>query len=482
MLPKPFSWDRREARAGRLDGQFIVGVLTTGIYCLPSCSARAPNPENVRLFETELEAQAAGLRACKRCRPDVYYSGGDVDAALFEALAARVRAEPAACADAAALARACGVSQTKLGDLTRVHAHLTPAAWLKREHVRAACRLLLDTDARVVDVGHAAGFESESAFHRQFLAVTRMTPGAYRGLNGASVFMLQLPAGYRAREILAYQARDPASPCERVQGATILKALSMGDGAAVLEVSLEPDAAWCRVHSGAKLEGRSVAQVHAAALRMLGLTLDVTPFESRAARDSRMAALLERRRGLRLPLTATGFEGLCWAIIGQQINIAFASALRRELLALAGTEIGDMRAHPSAERVAEIPVDELARRRFSRSKAEYLIGAARAAAEGRLQPEAIGDGSAVVAERELTKLRGIGTWTARYMLMRGAGFADCAPVGDVALAAALQRLTAAEERPGPEQVEALMRPFAPHRSLATLHLWASLKDSVKEAA
>jgi 3-methyladenine DNA glycosylase/8-oxoguanine DNA glycosylase len=136
-----------------------------------------------------------------------------------------------------------------------------------------------------------------------------------------------------------------------------------------------------------------------------------------------------------------------------------------------------MRAHPNAARVAEIPVGDLTKRRFSRSKAEYLIGAAQAVAAGRLSAETLGDGSAVAAERELTSIRGIGTWTARYMLMRGAGFADCAPVGDVALAAALQKLTAAAARPGPKEVEELMRPFAPYRSLATLHLWASLKDA-----
>jgi AraC family transcriptional regulator of adaptative response / DNA-3-methyladenine glycosylase II len=476
MLPKPFSWARAEARAGRFNGKFLVGVLTTGIYCLPSCSARQPKPENVRLFRTEAEAQAAGLRACKRCRPDLYYRGEDADVALFDSLAARVRAEPGACADAAALARACGVSQTKLGDLLRVHAHMTPAAWLKREHVRAACRLLLESSARVVEVGHAAGFESESAFHRQFLALTRMTPGAYRGLNGATVFMLQLPTGYRANEILAYHARDPNSPCERVQGATISKALVIGGRAVVLEISLEPEAAWCRIH-GAKLDERGIAAAHTAAVRMLGLNHDVAGFETRAARDPRMAAITERRRGLRLPLTPSGFEGLAWGIIGQQINIAFACSLRRELLELAGTEVEGMRAHPDAARVAELRVDDLARRRFSRSKAEYLIGAARAAVEGRIAPEALGDGSAVAAERDLTQLRGVGTWTARYMLMRGAGFADCAPVGDVALAAALQRLVGSAERPVPAEVEVLMRPFAPHRSLATFHLWTSLKDA-----
>lgn len=477
MLPKPFSWERADARAGRFDGRFIVGVLTTGIYCLPSCSARQPKPENVRLFKTEAEAQAAGLRPCKRCRPDLYYRGEDSDAALFAALAQRVRAEPAACADAGALARACGVSLTKLGDLLRTHAHLTPAAWLKREQVRAAARALLDTDRRVVDVGHTAGFESEAAFHRQFLGLTRMTPGAYRGLRGASVFMLQLPAGYRAADVLAYHGRDPESPAERVRGMTLVKALAFGGDAVVLEVELEPHVAWCRVHADARVIERHIAGVHTVALRLLGLTLDVAGFETRAARDPRMAALTARRRGLRLPLTASGFDALCWAIIGQQINVTFASALRRELLDLAGTEVGGMRAHPIAERVAQIPVDELRRRRFSRTKAEYLVGAAQAVASGRLEADALGDGSAVMAERDLTRLRGIGTWTARYVLMRGAGFADCAPVGDVALAAALQRLTAAGERPGPEQVEELMRPFAPHRSLATFHLWASLRDA-----
>jgi 3-methyladenine DNA glycosylase/8-oxoguanine DNA glycosylase len=75
------------------------------------------------------------------------------------------------------------------------------------------------------------------------------------------------------------------------------------------------------------------------------------------------------------------------------------------------------------------------------------------------------------------EIHGIGKWTARYTLMRGAGFADCAPVGDVALAAALQKLVAAKERPDAAEVERLMQPFTPHRSLATCHLWASLREA-----
>src|ERR1700760_2315676 len=178
-LPAVHSWDRAEARKGKFNGKFIIGVLTTGIYCLPSCPARQPKPENVRLFATEAQAKAAGLRACKRCRPDLFYKGEDENIALFEGLAHRVSTAPQDFADASALARAAGVSLTKLGDLFRDHAHLAPAQWLRRERVRQAATLLLSGRDKVVDIGFAAGFESESVFHRQFLAQMRMTPGAY---------------------------------------------------------------------------------------------------------------------------------------------------------------------------------------------------------------------------------------------------------------------------------------------------------------
>ena len=476
MLPKPFSWDRSRAREGRYDGKFLIGVLSTGIYCLPSCAARPPKAENVRLFRTEAEAQAAGLRACKRCRPDLFYRGEDGDIQLFDGLCARVRERPDVFTDTAALAKAAGVSQTKLGELFRTHAHLAPAAWLRRERVRAASHLLLQGEDRVVDVGYASGFESESVFHRQFLMQMRMTPGAYRALVGAKVFLLQLPAGYRAEEILAYHDRDRESPCERVQGARIFKALLVPEGGVVLEVSLEGEGAWCRIHAGHTLSRESLAQLHFSALRMLGLTGEVSQFEARMTREAKTARFFARRKGLRVPLIPTGFDALCWAIIGQQIHVAFAAALRREIIALAGERIGDMRAHPTAARVADLDASALTKRRYSRSKADYLVGAAREVAEGRLDIEKLCEGSAVAAEKTLTAVRGIGTWTARYAMLR-TGFADAAPVGDSALATALQRLYAMPERPAHEDVDRMMKTFSPNRSLATCHLWASLKDA-----
>ncbi|MCP5410790.1 MAG: helix-turn-helix domain-containing protein [Alphaproteobacteria bacterium] len=470
-LPEPFSWSRDDARAGKLNGRFLIGVLSTGIYCLPSCPARPPKPENVRLFPTEASAQAAGLRACKRCRPDLFYRGEDENLALFDGLSARVAADPAGVADVSALAKMAGVSQTKLGDLLRDHAHLAPAQWLRRRRVAHAAAELLATRTRIAEVGFGAGFESESVFHRQFLAQMRMTPGAWRALDGARTFLLHLPPGYRAAEILAYHARDPEGLSERSEGNRIWKAFVTDDGPAVLEISLEKEGAWVKVHAERKLGRAAMAALHAAALRMLSLTSEVTPFETRHA------AFVRPRRGLRLPLLPTGFDALCWGIIGQQINIKFAVSLRRELIEIAGEPVGRMRAHPTPESVANIDVSALHGRRYSRSKAGYLIDAAQAVARGELDIEGLANGSAIGAEKRLTARRGIGTWTARYVLLR-TGFADAAPVGDSALATALQRLHGLAARPDPDQAARLMSAFAPHRSLATMHLWTSLKEAV----
>ena len=191
--------------------------------------------------------------------------------------------------------------------------------------------------------------------------------------------------------------------------------------------------------------------------------------------EARHPDFVQNRRGLRMPLLPTGFDALCWGIIGQQINVKFACALRRDMVELAGERIGAMRAHPTPERVADIGIPTLAARRYSRSKAQYLVDAAQAVAGGKLDIENLGEGSAIAAEKTLTAQRGIGTWTARYVLMRS-GFADAAPVGDSALATALQRLHQLPERPDADETARLMSRFAPHRSLATMHLWTSLKE------
>ena len=388
----------------------------------------------MRLFKTEDDAKKAGLRACKRCRPDLYYRGENSDLSLFEGLMARVRKNPENFADTAALAAATGVSQTKLGELMRDHAHMAPAAWLRRERVKAACRMLFAGGDRIADIGFAVGFESESVFHRQFLAITRMTPGAWRALKDSSVFVLHLPAGWRADEILGYHGRDPESLCERVEDRRMFKALLSEDGPVVLEIALERESAWCRVHAAHAVGPEAMELAQMAALRMLGLTGDVDAIRNaapRATRDFRLCST--NRRGMRVPMTATPFDALCWAIIGQQINVKFAAALRREMLEITGHKVEGMLAHPGPDEVANLDVGRSHQAALFRFESGISDSCRAPGGEGRLLADAMGEGSAVAAEKALKNVRGIGTWTARYMLMRGAGFADCAPVGDSAL-------------------------------------------------
>lgn len=460
------------ARDRASDGKFITGVLSTGIYCLPSCPARRPRREYVRFFNTPDDAQRSGLRPCRRCRPDWFYRGEEWHETLYEQTAARVREAPGAFGDIAAIAATAGISRTALNDLFRVHAHESPGTFLRHVRVDHACRLL-ESGIKPADAAAAAGFESTSAFHERFLLRTGLTPGAYAGLANSREFTLRLPARYRIREVLDFYGRDPVSVSERVVPDGLRKALLIDGQPALIEIHFENGAALCRTDG-------NPFEAHRAILRMLGIDSDAAGFERQFAGDPLLGALLRRQRGLRIPLTPTPWEALAWAIIGQQISLKAAVTLRRELISALGlAHRSGLRAHPAAEVVAATDVESLRKLKFSRSKAEYLIAAAKAVTSGALPIETMRDLSARHAARLLGNVRGIGPWTVQYAFLRGAGFSDCLPAGDAGLAQGLGRMTG--ERPNERQTQELMARFAPWRSLATYHIWASLKGTKSDA-
>ena len=146
------------ARQGVLDGRFVTGVLTTGIYCT-ELAARHPLRENVRFFADGAAARRAGLRPCKRCLPD------DVardESAVIKAIAAiKGSEEPLALAD---LAARTGYSPTHFQRVFTRHTGLSPAAYaraLRDERARAA----LSDGARVTDAIYDAGFSGPSRFY-----------------------------------------------------------------------------------------------------------------------------------------------------------------------------------------------------------------------------------------------------------------------------------------------------------------------------
>jgi AraC family transcriptional regulator of adaptative response / DNA-3-methyladenine glycosylase II len=426
----------------------------------------------------------------------------------LEGLLLRVRLEPGRFPDPDAMARELALDPEALDRLLRVHAHLDAEAFLRQARVAAARRMLPDTIGPAWAVGAACGFRSPAGFRAQLLAATGLTPAGCQELSrsDARSCTLALPPGYRVEDALAYHGRDPLSRSERVTGTTLVKAMLVADRPVLLELAFQdgavrlrmltpdgpawPDAvapAGQKQGAGSALvqapDPAPLAVLQARAVRMLGLGVDPAPFE-RFVRPLPLRRLVAPRRGLRIPLTADVWESLVWAVLGQQVNLAFAYSLRRRLTELCGVPVAPgpgpgpgqgLLAHPGPAAVAALDPAELLPLQFSRGKAGYLVALARKVADGTLPLEALPLGTATGAALRLEAERGVGPWTAHYVLMRGCGFGDCVPLGDAGLTLALQRQFGLDHRPTVRETVALMAPFAPHRSLATFHLWASLK-------
>ncbi len=384
-----------------------------------------------------------------------------LDSAMEQAIA-----DPAAFPDAASLAAAACLGEARLEELALLHAHQSPGAFLQQIHIEFACTRLLKGPADPCDLALEAGYAGATEFHGAFRRQTGLSPDGYRAMLESDRFKLPLPARLRVQDVLAFQGRDRESVSERVEGPCLRKAFLCGGRASVLTLSFSGPSVEVRLEGSTG--AAAMATAHGAALRLLGWNGDPAGFE--AAHPD----LARGREGLRVLLTLDPFEALVWAILGQQVNLAFAYALRRDLVRLVGVPAtGGLIAHPDAARIAALDVGDLQALRLSRRKAEYLLHAAVEVSAGRLRLE--NRTTATGAARELLGLRGCGPWTAQYVLMRGLGFRDCVPVGDAGLTLALQRWYGLDTRPdGPETLR-LMAPFAHHRSLATFHLWSSLK-------
>lgn len=179
----PFSFDEMLARMyasdPSADGLFVTGVLTTGIYCLPSCPARKPKAENVEFFATEGEAHEASLRPCKRCRPHQFYAGKDPDHERLLAALSILERDPFAFPNVAALADRVGVGLSKLHTLTRHYADTTPGELIHTSRIGAAKSLLRSGEANATETAFAVGYESVSAFYERFKRATGLTPGEF---------------------------------------------------------------------------------------------------------------------------------------------------------------------------------------------------------------------------------------------------------------------------------------------------------------
>ena len=170
-------WTIALAKDRRFDGAFVTGVHSTGIYCRPSCPARAPKRENVKFYSTVLEAEAAGLRACKRCAPD---QQSREEEAVQRVIA--ILREAQGPVSLGALGAATEYSPSHLQRLFTRAVGLSPAAYaraLRRERAGEA----LGSEARVTDAIYEAGYAAPSRFYDDMKG-KGMTPSDWR--NGGA--------------------------------------------------------------------------------------------------------------------------------------------------------------------------------------------------------------------------------------------------------------------------------------------------------
>jgi AraC family transcriptional regulator of adaptative response/methylated-DNA-[protein]-cysteine methyltransferase len=175
-------WTAVLARDRALDGRFVTGVLTTGIYCRPSCAARHPRRENVRFFANGEAAQAVGLRPCLRCSPDDV--SRDERAVLSAIAAIKAAGQPLALAELAAEA---GYSPAHFQRVFKRHTGLSPAAYSRALMAERAADALTD-EGKVTEAIYAAGYSAPSRFYEGTQGRLGMTPSAWaNGGKGATI-------------------------------------------------------------------------------------------------------------------------------------------------------------------------------------------------------------------------------------------------------------------------------------------------------
>ena len=297
-----------------------------------------------------------------------------------------------------------------------------------------------------------------------------------RRLHPAPPFDFELTAGYHTY----FQGRSGA---DNLEGGVYRRALELDGRLALACVYSTGNADSPELTLELQGDGLSASYGECAAAqvgRMLGIGQELAPFYALAESCPVLSGLVGRFRGLHLPCTATLFEGLVLAVLGQQISAGVARIMRMALIERFGArvEFGSeiYYAFPRPEAILEASVDELRGLKLTQRKAEYVRGIAAAAlAPGWGELDGLPDGEIV---RRLTALRGVGGWTAQWALVRGLARPDGLPLGDLALRRAVSRLWRGGAAVTDAEVAELAESWRPWRSYATAYLFAGMRTGM----
>jgi AraC family transcriptional regulator of adaptative response / DNA-3-methyladenine glycosylase II len=471
-------------RDARFDGRLFVGVKTTGIYCRPICPARTPLRQNVRFFPSAAAAQGAGFRPCLRCRPETSpdlaaWRGTSNTVARALGL---IEAGALDDGDVDALAGRLGVGERQLRRLFRRQLGASPIAVAQTRRVLLAKQLIHQTRLPMAEVALAAGFGSVRRFNETFQQLYDRPPALLRRLAGAEepagsaggvTLALPYKPPYDWAAMLAFLGQRAIAGVEQVAGDRYARTLAVGEDRGVVIVAPA---------SGERLAVtihfpriNALPAIIARVRRVFDLAADPAAINAHLSRDPFLAPLVAARPGLRSPGAWDGFELAVRAILGQQITVVAARDLAGKLVRAHGEPIpqaarygfdGLTHVFPSPAALADVDFATLG---MPKSRASALASLTAAVIA---DPLIFGPRRSLEdAIADLTRLPGIGEWTAQYIAMRELREPDAFPAADIGLMRALAGPDG--RRPTAPELAARAEAWRPWRAYAALHLWAA---------
>src|SRR4051794_39293161 len=378
-----------DARDARFDGLFFVGIVTTGIYCRPTCPSRRAMPDHRRFFNFPAAAQSSGVRPRLRGRPELAPGRAMIHAVprLAQAAAYRIGAGALNGRSVADLAADLGVCERHLRRALRRELGVSPVELAQTHRLLLAKRLLAETALSVTDVAFASGFESLRRFN--FVCHERygMSPSALRrplpkGARRTASDLLHMTLAYRpplAWDVLTAFLADNATPgVEIVEGRRYGRTVRLDGRTGVVFVEDSPAEAHLKVDISPSL--LPVLMPLLARLRQL-FDLDAQPTMVEAHLER--GGLAIQRRGVRLPGALDGFE------VGSRILLG-ASDLAGRVAAALGEPVDTgypalNRLAPDFGRLAEAGTSRLVELGVARRRAEGPPAFAPAPAQGALR-------------------------------------------------------------------------------------------------
>jgi AraC family transcriptional regulator of adaptative response / DNA-3-methyladenine glycosylase II len=466
------------AKDARFDGWFFIGVVTTGVYCRPSCPVVPPKPENMRFYPSAAAAQGSGFRACKRCRPDA--SPGSPqwnERADLVARAMRLIADGVIDRDGVpGLAARLGYSVRQLERQLLAELGAGPLALARAQRAQTA-RLLIETSALPMgDIAFAAGFASIRTFNETVREVFALSPTelrrrAGRGQATAAAGWLSLRLPFRAPlfpdNLFGHLAATAVPGVEEWRDGAYRRTLRLPHGRGIVALRPGPEYIACQL---SLTDLRDLAIAISRCRRLLDLDADPVAMGDVLREDPVLAPLVRKAPGRRVPRTVDPAEFAVRVLLGQQVSTAAARTHAARLVLAHGEPVADpagglTHLFPAPAALAAADPATLAVPRARQAAFAALTGAL---ASGAID---LGPGSDwQQARAALSALPGLGPWSVETIAMRGLGDPDAFTAGDLGVRAAARQLGL------PGTLAALTRRSAawrPWRAYAVQYLWAT---------